>query len=328
MTSAGFEGRVTVVVPSYRRPELLVRCLAGLAAQVRPADEIVVVRRDTDAATAAALEPLLGGALRDVEVSAPGVLAAMRAGVAEATGDIIAFTDDDAVPRPQWLERLVRHFDDPAVGGAGGRDVNHPPPPAHEVARPAARVGQVTRWGRLEGFHHVGTGEPADVQVLKGVNMSFRRAALALPRSLRGSGAEVHFEVATCLWAAAHGWRLVYDPAAVVDHHLGPRFDNDQRRRPDAEAVRATAYNLVRAMVGVDRDRFARRAAYGLLVGDRGTPGLVRAAAGVALRQRGVASQLVPSLHGQLEALRDVRRHGPLPMVPASPTSALSASPT
>src|SRR5947209_7204700 len=95
---------VSVVVPSYRRPRQVLLCLAGLRAQTRPPDEIVVAVRDTDLATRDVLAE--HDDVTVVVVHEPGVLAAMNAGVAASGGDIVAFTDDDAVPRRQWLARL------------------------------------------------------------------------------------------------------------------------------------------------------------------------------------------------------------------------------
>ena len=300
---------ISVIVPSYRRPDLLARCLEGLAAQERGADEVLVVRRRDDDATAEVVRSRRG-AVREVIVDEPGMLHAMHAGMAQARGDVIAFTDDDAVARPEWLAHILRHYQDPAVGAVGGRDVAHPARDQPSV--PSTEVGRLTRWGKLVGNHDVGRGGPARVQILKGVNMSFRREALALPSSLRGQGAEVHSEVAASLWASARGWTLVYDPDAVVDHYLGPRFDNDQRGRPDAQATRDEAYNLVTTMLAVDRSRLRRRALFGVLLGDRASPGLGRAAVGLVRGERDAVAKLVPSVTGQVQGLADAVR-GRLP---------------
>ena len=306
---------VSVVVPSYRRPAMLQHCLRGLAQQTRPADEIVVVRRFDDDETAAMISTAPVPVL-DVAVETPGLLAAMRAGVAQSAGEVIAFTDDDAIARPDWLAVLLDHYSLTGVGGVGGRDVTQPP--RKEIERPSTGVGRVNEWGKLYGFHHVGVGEHSDVQVLKGVNMSFRRVALALPRQLRGAGAEVHNEIAISLWARAQGWRLIYDPGAVVDHSLGPRFDVDQRDRPAPQGVSNEAYNLVFTLLSLEPSLTRRRVAFGLLVGDRATPGLARAVVALAMGQPEVAHRLGPALGGQLAALRDLARGQRVEMVPAS----------
>ncbi len=296
----------SVIVASYRRPDHLRRCLSGLAQQSVSFAQTIVVRRAGDAATEAVLARTEHPDLVEVVVNEPGQLVAMGAGVSAARGDIIVFIDDDAVPRPDWLSRLVRHFDDPEVGGAGGRDYIERP----EVPNvPTLDVGRVTRWGKLIGNHHRGRGEPRNVMVLKAAGMAFRRNALALPSGLRGAGAQPHVEVATCLSALRRGWKLIYDPTAVVDHHVAPRFDADQRGRPAASAVRDASYNLVTALLAEAPELFWRRALYGLMVGDRSMPGVVRAAVALLRRERNVLRDLRPSLEGQIEALgRGYRR--------------------
>lgn len=291
---------VTVVVPSYRRPAELERCLGALAAQSRRVDEVVVVRRADDDGTRA-VAAAAGEPVRQVIVTRPGVLAAMREGAEAARGDAIGFVDDDASPRPDWLARLLPYLEEPQVGGAGGRDVV--PTPTQTSAR-SAEVGVVTGWGRLVGNHHLAQGAARDVTVLKGANMLWRREALVLPVGLRGAGAEVHYEVALCLRARALGWRLVFDPDARVDHEPAARFDADQRRRPAPRAARDAAYNLVMALdVGGPR-LTRRRAVYGLGVGDRAVPGVVRAGAAVAQRDADVARLAPSAVAGQLDALR------------------------
>ena len=266
-----------------------------------------MVRRAGDGATSAVLADSLPLAVVDVLVSEPGVLAAMEAGAAAAHSDIIAFIDDDAIPRREWLPRLIRHFDDPKVGGVGGRDViaGQPAPTGA-----ALEVGRITRWGRLVGNHHLGTGTPRDVMVLKAVGVAFRRNALALPRGLRGEGAQVHFEVGMSLSARRRGWRLVYDPSALVDHEIAPRFDADLRERPRPVAVRDAAYNLVKCVLTEAPELFWRRALYGLFVGDRDIPGAARAAAALLRGERSVVRRFAPSMAGQTAALRAARTNG------------------
>lgn len=298
---------VAVVVPTYRRAALLERCLDGLASQRRPPEEIVVVRRREDDETARVLATR--PEVRAAVVTEPGTVAAMVAGVRATTAHVVAFTDDDAVPREDWLELLLAHFADSSVGGVGGRDVvdgNGVP------AEPARRVGEITAVGKLVGNHHVGAGAVREVEVLKGVNMAFRREALALPAGLRGDQTQPHFEVAASLWAVEAGWRLLYDPSIVVDHGRGPRFDAHDRDRPAASATRDTAYNLVASLLAARPQLAWRRSLYGLLVGDRTIPGLVRAGAAVIRREPQVVRGLKPALAGQAEALLDhVRGRGP-----------------
>jgi GT2 family glycosyltransferase len=101
--------RVSVVVPTYRRPELLARCLAALAAQaLPPADYEVVIADDAASdATRRQVEEFasrVAFAVRYAPVTGRhGPAAARNAGWRAARAPLIAFTDDDTIPQPDWL---------------------------------------------------------------------------------------------------------------------------------------------------------------------------------------------------------------------------------
>ncbi len=110
--------RISVVVPTCRRPDLLARCLAALDAQdLDPsAYEVLVAddaasdetRRQVEAFAATARS-----AICYVAVSGNhGPAAARNAGWRAARGEIIAFTDDDCVPDPGWLSAGLGTFEE------------------------------------------------------------------------------------------------------------------------------------------------------------------------------------------------------------------------
>ena len=117
------EPLVSIVIPTYARPERLRDCLTALARQTMPTDafEIVVV----DDGSPQPVVPLeatapAGPAIRVIRQQNGGPSAARNRGVAEARGELIALTDDDCLPTPTWLETLVtahRQCPDALVGG-------------------------------------------------------------------------------------------------------------------------------------------------------------------------------------------------------------------
>ncbi|MEH2109605.1 glycosyltransferase family 2 protein [Nostoc sp.] len=225
--------RNTVLIPTYRRPQDLSRCLLALQEQTKPVDQVIVVVRDTDADTWQFLAQLNTDnlPLHTVKVTQPGVVAALNAGLAAVEGDIVSITDDDAAPHPDWLERIAAYFTcDSHLGGLGGRDWIHHGSKLEDESRPV--VGQLQWFGRVIGNHHLGVGEPREVDILKGVNMSFRTQAIGQLRfdeRMRGTGAQVHFEMAFTLTLKRAGWKIIYDPNVAVDHYPAQRFDEDQR---------------------------------------------------------------------------------------------------
>jgi GT2 family glycosyltransferase len=98
--------RASVVVPTnFARPAELRRCLKTLAELDHPDYEVIVVDNRPADTPLAELE-----GVRVVRESRPGISAARNRGVAVATGEIVAFTDDDVQVHPGWLSALGRRF--------------------------------------------------------------------------------------------------------------------------------------------------------------------------------------------------------------------------
>ncbi len=110
---------VTVVIPVRDRQAELVRCLAGLARMPRV---IVVDDCSADPAAIARVASEAGArVLRRMVNGGPG--AARNTGLAAADTPLVAFLDSDCVPGPGWLDSLLPHFTDPAVGAVAPRIV-------------------------------------------------------------------------------------------------------------------------------------------------------------------------------------------------------------
>lgn len=99
---------VSVVVPTFKRPDLLAELLSVLIPQMRhlPVEVLVV----DNCACASALETMFGyrtRGLRYVHERRAGVVHARNRGIVEAQGDYVLFLDDDQVPAPGWLNAFV-----------------------------------------------------------------------------------------------------------------------------------------------------------------------------------------------------------------------------
>jgi hypothetical protein len=262
-----------------------------------------VVKRVDDELTESCLAGTLPLDPQVVSVEQGGQMAAMAAGLAASRTPLVAFTDDDAIPRPDWLERLITPFSNSEIGAVGGRDVVV----VDDLVRteqPTELVGLVTPWGRLIGNHHTGVGPARYVDVLKGVNCMYRRTAIAIPSNLRGSGAQVHNEVAIGLRAKSNGWKLLYDPQIIVDHYPGKRFDVDARSERAKAATFDVAYNLTLSIGSQGLVPAIRRVIYGLLIGDRSLPGLGRTVIALLSGSEGrlFIEHLGPALRGNSRA--------------------------
>jgi len=272
--------RISVIIPTYRRVKDLERCLKGVLAQSRAADELLIVIRKDDSETAKYIKnAAVPDTLKIVYIEEEGQVAAMNAGIEKATGDVLVFLDDDAVPSEDWLAGIIRHYErDPGLGGLGGRDRLVLSGRVDESR--ADVVGKVTWYGRIVGNHHAGYGGPRPADHLKGANMSFRNKALGNIRCdtrLRGKGAQYRNDLALCLAIRNKGWKLVYDPAVLVDHYYAARFDEDIRGEFDKTACRDLAFNSM--VVIRDYMRGYKKIScflYSILVSDIATPGLLQ----------------------------------------------------
>ncbi|WP_423146185.1 glycosyltransferase family 2 protein [Rubrolithibacter danxiaensis] len=108
--------KISVVIPTYRRPDLLVRCLNALFEQNFNDSycEIVVISDGPDDTTEKALKKLKKPAnLSFKYLSTPkkkGPAAARNLGWLEAKGSLIAFTDDDCIPDKNWLYNICNSY--------------------------------------------------------------------------------------------------------------------------------------------------------------------------------------------------------------------------
>jgi GT2 family glycosyltransferase len=231
----------TVVICVYTedRWDDIVAAVDSVHAQdVRAAETIVVV--DHNPALLDRARQAFGP--RGVQVlpnaRAQGLSGARNTAVDAASGDVVVFLDDDAAARPGWLGALLAPYTDHTVIAVGG--VAHPRWPEGSTGRPAvlpgAAPGERDATGELDWI--VGctyTGQPteqAEVRNLMGCNMSFRRevfgriGGFAEDIGRIGKNPLGCEETELCIRArqayrrAGHDVRIVFEPAAAVDHHV------------------------------------------------------------------------------------------------------------
>ncbi len=220
----------SVAVVTYERPAYVARCLDHLLAQTVPPDQIIVVDSSKGDDTARLVVDRYPTVRYEVCPSGRGATATARnLSYTLTSGEVLAFVDDDAFAEPHWLERLLPYFDDPSVGGVGGRQIRGQP---GELAEGIDAIGLLREDGSLTGHFAADPGHPVEVDHLLGANMSFRRAAIDRIGGIRDGyrGTCIREETDLCLQVALQGYRLVYTPDAVVEHVAGPyakgrRFD-------------------------------------------------------------------------------------------------------
>lgn len=165
--------QISIVVPTFRRPERVSGLLAALAAQEGiGAAKVVVVDNDPAASARAAVasHPLA----RYVHEPATGVANARNAGVTAAQGDYVLFIDDDELPEPGWLAAFA------ALAGQGVDAAFGPVRPDYEGTPAPEMAGLVARVFSRD----LGVADGADVSHLRaylgsGNSMFHRRRCLS-----------------------------------------------------------------------------------------------------------------------------------------------------
>ena len=198
--------RVSVVVCVYNASDTLDDCLASLGRLTYPDVEVVVVDDGSTDDTAEIARRFPSARL--VQTPNGGLSAARNVGLAEATGDIVAYIDGDVRVEAEWLTYLVQPLLESGFAGAGGPNVVPADDPwfSQCVARAPG------------GPSHVLLDDEVAEHV-PGCNMAFRRDVLLTLDGFNPIFLRAGDDVDLCWRLQARGWKIGFAPAAMVWHH-------------------------------------------------------------------------------------------------------------
>ena len=236
---------VSVVVCTRDRPEQLKRCLDSLQRTSKKPNEIIVV----DNAPQSEVTHRIVSQFPDMQYirePRPGLDIARNIGIENASGELVAFTDDDAIVHADWVEKICQGFKDPQVMAVTGLVL----PPELETE---AQYLFETHWGFGRGYipktfgrrffdkmksHGVPTWE-----IGAGANMAFRREVFAqvglFDERLDVGAAGCSGDSEMWYRILAQGWACRYEPCAVVYHF----------HRRDMVALERQLYHYMRGHV-------------------------------------------------------------------------------
>jgi glucosyl-dolichyl phosphate glucuronosyltransferase len=218
---------ITVILCTYNRCQSLAKTLTGLAAQAfadRIEWEVLVVDNNSRDRTREVVEDFslrYPGRFRYLFEPHPGKCHALNAGIQEARGDVLAFTDDDVLIEPLWLRNLTAPLNNGEWAGAGGRVLPEWSGPVPRWLLKNSRALQYT----LALFDQGGeAGELTEPPF--GNNMAFRREMFEKYGGFRtnlgphsaGKGIQRGEDSEFGQRLLSAGERLRYEPSAVVRH--------------------------------------------------------------------------------------------------------------
>ena len=216
---------LAVVVGTRDRAPHLPAALAALGAIRSTRDwELVLVDNGSRDGTAALLAEFARSAVMPVTIvdePRPGLGRAHNAGLSATRAVVVAFTDDDCYPAPDYVDQWLAAFADPRVAYGAGRIVLHDPDDFPITIRPETEARPIPPRAFIE---------PGFVQ---GANMAFRASVLRAIGGFDpdlGPGGRFNCEdLDAAARAAAAGYRGGFFPGPLVRHH--------HRRRTPAEVA-------------------------------------------------------------------------------------------
>ena len=201
---------VSIIIVAARETAYLMEALAAIANLERPPRETIVVLDEAPSGGLGAVRCIVGGPIGPAEKR--------DMGAAAATGEWLAFLDDDAYPAAGWLEAAVPHFDNPRVWAVGGPGVT----PPNDGVRAQASGWTYASWivSGPARFRYV-PGRSRAVDDHPSMNLMLRRSAF---QAVGGFDSAFYpgEDTKLCLELVHRGGVIRYEPGALVYHHRRP----------------------------------------------------------------------------------------------------------
>lgn len=216
--------KISVVIPTKGRTDVLIGTLKSLLAQtVRPFEIIVM---DQNSPPLPEINQFVSehNSIKHVFNSEPGHVLNYNRALEAARGDVVLFLDDDVVAQIQLIENLTSIYERDAkreLAGVAGRVLNaYGDLPVKKIKK----VGYFDFW---RGIAHgnFNFDQETYVDFAQGAQMSFRREKIwgvgAFDYAFIGNA--YFFETDLCLKLRERGYKILFSPKCTVDHLMAPR---------------------------------------------------------------------------------------------------------
>ncbi|MGB8413480.1 MAG: glycosyltransferase, partial [Candidatus Binatus sp.] len=221
----------SIIINTYNRAVLLEDAILGLSELDYYNFEVIVVNGPSSDHTEDVLDKWKGK-IKIGRCEEPNLSMSRNVGVELASGEVIAFIDDDAVPHPSWLRQLAPHYLNQNVGGVGGFTIDNTGL-AYQVRKTIC-----DRFGNAHFPSDFFDERPLSIvgspfyPSLLGTNSSFRATALREIGGFDHTFAYLLDETDVCLRLVDHGYNIIYEPNALVYHQFAPSHIRSKNKIP------------------------------------------------------------------------------------------------
>ena len=196
--------KVSLYIPCYNAEKYIGECLEGVLKQTYPIDEILIIDDGSNDTTVSIVSKYPVRVIHHTKNM--GLAASRNTAFKEAKNEFVAALDADCVPRPDWLENLMKNFIDDTIAGAGGMLVEK------------YIVNSADKWREVHMSQHWGNNIIEDPPFLNGCNTIFKKAAIEAIGLYNTFYRNNYEDVDISNRLSKVEYRLIYNPDAIVEH--------------------------------------------------------------------------------------------------------------
>ncbi len=218
--------KVSIIIPLHVCGERFIKDFSNFRTLDYPNFEILIVADEPN------LDEETNPRLADLKrLEKPGLVTILPTGkkltgpgekrdlaIERAGGEICAFIDDDAYPRPDWLRSAIAHFDGPEIAAVGGPGIT---PPEDGLMAQASGAVYASPLGSGQALHRFVPRKGREVDDSPAYNLLVRTETL---REIGGFASSFYGgeDTKLCLEIVNTGKKIIYRPDVVVFHHRRP----------------------------------------------------------------------------------------------------------
>ena len=236
---ASEQPQVSIVIPVYNQAAHTLACLRALAAHPPQASCEVIVIDDGSSDQTTQWLPQISGLRYEVRACNGGFIHACNDGVARSRGQYVVLLNNDTIPQPGWLDRLLETFAANADAGLVGSQLLYPDGRLQESGAVLFSDGSAWSYGRFESATDPRYSALRDSHYCSGAAVMLRRELWDRLGGLDTRYCPAYYEDADlAMRVREQGLRVLVQPASQVVHDEGTSHGTDVRSGLKAHQLR------------------------------------------------------------------------------------------